>query len=99
MKKKNIIVDDDVIKQFLRSAFEDNTDCGNICDVSEGDNVDIEFSYKHKVKMNRLFREMVGGGYIPFPEVDTLTERIRSGAVVIYLRLKERIKRGKNKKI
>ena len=27
-------------------------------------------SRRHKIRMNRLFREQVGGSFIPFPEVD-----------------------------
>lgn len=41
-----------------------------------------EPSKRFKVKMNRLFREQVGGNYIPHPEVDNWFERTRSRAVV-----------------
>ncbi len=27
-------------------------------------------SKRHKIRMNRLFREQVGGSFLPFPEVD-----------------------------
>ncbi|MBQ9086415.1 MAG: hypothetical protein IJY47_04430 [Clostridia bacterium] len=27
-------------------------------------------SKRHKIRMNRLFRECVGGSFLPFPEVD-----------------------------
>ena len=43
---------------------------------------EIEFSNKHKIQMNRFFREVVGvKGRIPYPEVDTKIERIRSSFV------------------
>lgn len=32
-------------------------------------------SKRHKIRMNRLFRERVGGSFLPFPEEDTLYER------------------------
>jgi len=32
-------------------------------------------SKRHKIRMNRLFRERVGGSFLPFPEKDTLYER------------------------
>ena len=30
-------------------------------------------SEQHKIRMNRLFREQVGGSFLPFPEVDKPT--------------------------
>ena len=44
---------------------------------------DIEMpplSKRHKIRMNRLFRERVGGSFIPFPEVDCVYERIRASS-------------------
>ena len=35
-------------------------------------------SRRHKIRMNRIFRERVGGSFLPFPEEDNLYERIRS---------------------
>ena len=47
------------------------------------DTTDVhEPSKRFKLKMNRLFREQVGGNYIPHPEVDSWFERTRSRAVV-----------------
>ena len=37
----------------------------------------IEVSKRHKIKMNRIFREVAGCPDIPFPEVDNIFERIR----------------------
>ena len=31
-------------------------------------------SKRHKIRMNRLFREHVGGSFLPFPEEDNLYE-------------------------
>ena len=39
-------------------------------------------SKRHKIRMNRLFRERVGGTFLPFPEVDNFYERTRSKLVI-----------------
>ena len=39
-------------------------------------------SRRHKIRMNRLFRERVGGSFLPFPEEDNLYERVRSKLVI-----------------
>ncbi len=39
-------------------------------------------SKQYKIQMNRLFRERVGGSFLPFPEEDTLYERVRSKLVI-----------------
>ncbi len=39
-------------------------------------------SKRHKIQMNRLFRERVGGSFLPFPEEDNLYERVRSKLVM-----------------
>jgi len=44
---------------------------------SEEETKDMEIpppSKRHKIRMNRLFREQVGGSFIPFPEEDNLNE-------------------------
>ena len=33
-------------------------------------------SKRHKIRMNRIFRENVGGSFLPFPEVDCFYERV-----------------------
>ena len=45
-------------------------------------------SKRHKIRMNRLFRERVGGTFLPFPEVDNFYERVRS-KLVIKLKINE----------
>ena len=42
----------------------------------------VEVSHRHKIRMNRLFRERVGGKFLPYPEVDNVFERTRSWFVV-----------------
>ncbi len=55
-------------------------------------------SKRYKIRMNRLFRERVGGSFLPFPEEDNLYERVRS-KLVIKLKINEfsnrREKRGR----
>ena len=58
---------------------------------------DIELSTtskRHKIRMNRLFRECVGGSFIPFPEVDSFYERARS-KIVVKLKINEIIDKCK----
>ena len=50
---------------------------------------------RHKIRINRLFRERVGGTFLPFPEADNLYERTRSKMVV---KLKINEFRNKRKK-
>ncbi len=54
-------------------------------------------SKRHKIQMNRLFRERVGGSFLPFPEEDNLYERVRS-KVVIKLKINDFIDRRKKRK-
>ena len=43
-------------------------------------------SKRHKIRMNRFFREHVGCSFLPFPEVDNLYERVRSrGAIKLKI--------------
>ena len=60
--------------------------------------MDIEVpppSKRHKIRMNRLFRERVGGTFLPFPEADNFYERVRS-KLVIKLKINEFSDRRKN---
>ena len=41
-------------------------------------------SKRHKIRMNRLFRERVGGSFLPYPEADNFYERVRSKVVVTF---------------
>jgi hypothetical protein len=51
-------------------------------------------SKRHKIRMNRLFRERVGGSFLPFPEADNLYERLRS-KLIIKIRNKKAKKKDK----
>ncbi|MEE0969699.1 MAG: hypothetical protein U0M06_10040 [Clostridia bacterium] len=52
-------------------------------------------SKRHKIRMNRLFRERVGGTFLPFREADNFYERVRS-KLVIELKINEFSDRRKN---
>ena len=65
--------------------------------INEEELNDIEISKHHKIQMNRLFRERVGGTYIPYPEVDNFYERVRS-KIVIKLKINEFLDRRKERK-
>lgn len=71
-------------------SFCDKCDCYLLCFhefdlINEEKTDDTELpspSKRHKIRMNRLFRERVGGSFLPFPEVDCFYERARSKLVV-----------------
>ena len=52
---------------------------------------------RHKIRMNRLFRERVGGTFLPFPEADNLYERVRS-KIVIKFKINEFFDRRKKRR-
>ena len=75
----------ELFKQALLEAME------NKISHTEAEISDIEIpppSRRHKIRMNRLFRERVGGTFLPFPEEDNLYERLRS-KVVVKLKINE----------
>lgn len=51
----------------------------------------------HKIQMNRLFREHVGGSFLPYPEADNLYEQMRSGLVIKLSKLKNYFNQQKHK--
>ena len=55
-------------------------------------------SKRHKIRMNRLFRERVGGTFLPFPEVDNFYERTRS-KLVIKLKINKISERRKKSRL
>ena len=62
---------------------------------------DIEIpppSKRHKIRMNRLFRERVGGTFLPFPEADNFYERVRS-KLVIKFKINEFFDRRKKRRL
>ena len=67
---------------------------------NEEEIMDIEVpppSKRHKIRMNRLFRERVGGSFLPFPEVDCFYERVRS-KIVVKLKINEFLDHRKERK-
>ena len=65
---------DELIKVASSDIFDKKLDIDN--------SKPIEVSHRHKIRMNRLFRERVGGKFLPYPEVDNLFEKARSWFVV-----------------
>lgn len=47
-------------------------------------NEPISVSRRHKIRMNRIFREIVGSKFLPYPEVDNFYEKSRSWIVVKF---------------
>ena len=63
--------------------------------VEETGDVEIQPpSKRHKIRMNRLFRERVGSSFLTFPEEDNLYERLRS-KLAIKLKINEFFNRRK----
>ena len=52
------------------------------------DNEPVTVSHRHKIRMNRVFREVVGRKFIPYPEVYNYYERARS-LIVVKLNLRK----------
>lgn len=65
---------DELIKVASSDIFDEELD---IDDNTEP----VEVSHRHKIKMNRFFRERVGGHFLPYPEVDNLFEKVRGWVV------------------
>ena len=54
-------------------------------------------SKRLKIRMNRLFRERVGGLFLPFPEVDCFYERARS-KIIVKLKINELLDKCKKRR-
>ena len=54
-------------------------------------------SKRHKIRMNRLFRERVGSSFLPFPEVDCFYERARS-KIIVKLKINEFLDKCKKRR-
>lgn len=78
-------------KEAMRLYVEEETK--KLDEEMAKDNMDdFEFSDRHKKRMNRLFREQVGiKDRIPYPEIDSRYERIRSSIVRRFLIIEDRI--------
>lgn len=76
-------------RELLKRALEENMDFKIRKIEEEAKDIELpEPSRRHKILMNRLFRERVGGSFLPFPEENSLYERVRS-KLVIKLKINE----------
>ena len=66
---------DELIKVASSDIFDEAFDL-------DGNTESVEVSHRHKIRMNRIFRERVGGKFLPYPEVDNLFEIARSWVVI-----------------
>ena len=63
--------------------------------IAQASTEEFEFSVKHKIRMNRMFREQVGlKDRIPYPEVDTKFERCRSSLVRRFLIIEDKLQKA-----
>ena len=76
---------DEMLKQALEEVAKKEAEEFENIDTSE----EITYSRRHKIRMNRLFRERVGGTFLPFTEADNAFERLRSKIVVKFNKKKE----------
>lgn len=76
-------------RELFRRALSDAMDL-KIRKIEEKIN-DVELpqpSKRHKIRMNRIFRERVGGDFLPYPEADNFYEKVRS-KVIVKLKINE----------
>lgn len=66
---------DELIKVASSDIFDEDFDL-------DENTESVEVSHRHKIRMNRIFRERVGGKFLPYPEVDNLFEKARSWVVI-----------------
>ena len=82
----------ELFKSALSEALENKF---NLIVEAQSDSKVRSPSKRHKIRMNRLFREQVGGDFIPFPEADNYYERIHN-KLVMKLKMKKIIVRIKS---
>ena len=73
-------------RELFKSAIAEALD-SKFREIAE-ETGDIEIpppSKRHKIRINRLFRERVGGDFLPFPEVDNFYERARSKLIKLKI--------------
>ena len=76
-------------RELFRRALSDAMDL-KIRKIEEEIN-DVELpppSKRYKIRMNRIFRERVGGNFLPYPEADNFYEKVRS-KVIVKLKINE----------
>ena len=86
LDKLDIMIYEAVMKHELHEDFDE-------IDIPQ--NEEIKYSFRHKIRMNRLFRDEIGSTRLPFPEADNFYERIRS-KIVVKLKVKKLLDRDKN---
>ena len=79
---------DDASRVRFKRALEEALEV-DIFDFEEKNEM-MPFSRRHKIRMNRFFRERVGTSSLPYPEADNLFERIRSRIVIKLNRMSEK---------
>jgi hypothetical protein len=68
------LIFDEKLKRILCEALTKEIEAIRV----ESSNIEVPPPTKqHKLQMNRLFRERVGGDYLPYPEVDDFYEKDR----------------------
>ncbi len=78
---------DSIIRKALIYYYENKEDD----DITLCESKNVEFSRRYKVRMNRIFREILGAKHALNPEVDNGYERVRSYCVVMFKKIKCRI--------
>jgi hypothetical protein len=79
---------DDASRVWFKRALEEALEV-DVFDFEEKNEM-MPFSRRHKIRMNRFFRERVGTSSLPYPEADNLFERIRSRIVIKLNRMSEK---------
>ena len=76
---------EEVRKRFIQKLWESVEP--ELPDDEEIENMERPPATKrHKIRMNRLFRERIGSSFLPFPEADNFYQRARS-KIIVKLRI------------
>ena len=76
---------EEILDEFDQLIFETVRRYGIKDELDEIDllpDEEIKYSLRHKIRMNRLFRDEFGSSFLPFPEADNIFERTRSKIVI-----------------
>ena len=81
----------DALDALLTEAFKHYKFEKELAEFNALPDEEIKVSRRHKIRMNRIFRERVGSPtFLPYPEVDNLFERIRSKIIIAHEARKEK---------